>query len=255
MGYLECENCGGSYELKKGEYPEDFSDKCECGGNLNYYKYSNFRENFKFTPPLNGNQCPHCGFNNKVNAKFCKQCGKKMEKGLIQVFNDKINFLAVFIGLGVSCIVLIIGSLLFGSVVASASLDLSIYVGLVLISMVFFGGITTGIVGCEDFKDGAMNGLFMSLVALVILGFVVGVFLFVAMGITAAIASAFKPYASSAASSTSSLGASSTTSSSNSFDFVFNIIKGIIIVVLVFVSGAVGGSVGVFLKNGFDLNK
>lgn len=256
MGYLKCENCGGSYELKKGEFPEDFSDKCECGGNLNYYENSNSKENIKFTPQMNGNECPHCGFKNKVNAKFCKQCGKKMEKGLIKVFNDKINFMAVFIGLGVSCIVLIIGSLLFGSVVASASLDLSIYVGLVLISMVFFGGITTGIVGCEDFKDGAMNGLFMSLIAMVIMGFVVAVILFVVMGITAAIASAFKPYAATAASSTSSLGTSSTTSSSNSFDFVFNIIKGIIIIGLVFISGAVGGSCGVYLKNGFkNLNK
>lgn len=250
MGYLKCENCAGSYELKNGESPEDFSDKCECGGNLKYYETSNPKENHKLTPQVNGNKCPHCSFKNKADAKFCKQCGKKLEKNIISRFNDEINLLAVFIGLSVSCIVLIIGSVLFGSIVASASLDLSIYVGLVLIAMVFCGGITTGIAGCREFKDGAMNGLFMSLIALVILGFVVGVVIFVAMGITAAIASAFKPYASTAASS-SSLGTSSTTSNSNSFDFVFNIIKGIIIIVLVFIAGAVGGSFGVFLKKGF----
>jgi rRNA maturation endonuclease Nob1 len=25
-------------------------------------------------------KCPYCGFNNKYQAKFCKQCGKKLEK-------------------------------------------------------------------------------------------------------------------------------------------------------------------------------
>jgi hypothetical protein len=36
MGYLICEKCEGFYELKEGESPEDFSDKCECGGKLEY---------------------------------------------------------------------------------------------------------------------------------------------------------------------------------------------------------------------------
>lgn len=36
QGYLVCEKCGGYYKLKPGESPEDFSDKCECGGNLKY---------------------------------------------------------------------------------------------------------------------------------------------------------------------------------------------------------------------------
>jgi hypothetical protein len=36
MGYLICDTCHGYYELKKGESPEDFSSKCECGGNLEF---------------------------------------------------------------------------------------------------------------------------------------------------------------------------------------------------------------------------
>ncbi|MCE7700221.1 MAG: hypothetical protein K8E24_015790 [Methanobacterium paludis] len=36
MGYLICDNCGGYYELQEGELPGDFSNKCECGGNLKY---------------------------------------------------------------------------------------------------------------------------------------------------------------------------------------------------------------------------
>lgn len=36
MGYLICEKCGGYYKLQSGESPEDFSDKCECGGKLKF---------------------------------------------------------------------------------------------------------------------------------------------------------------------------------------------------------------------------
>lgn len=36
MRYLVCDGCHGYYELKTDESPEDFLDKCECGGNLKY---------------------------------------------------------------------------------------------------------------------------------------------------------------------------------------------------------------------------
>jgi hypothetical protein len=36
MRYFICRKCGGYYELKKDEAPEDF-EKCECGGTLEYY--------------------------------------------------------------------------------------------------------------------------------------------------------------------------------------------------------------------------
>lgn len=35
MDYLVCDDCGGYYELKPGESPEDF-DRCECGGKLKH---------------------------------------------------------------------------------------------------------------------------------------------------------------------------------------------------------------------------
>jgi hypothetical protein len=35
-GYLVCDTCNGSYELKAGEKPEDYSSVCECGGKLTY---------------------------------------------------------------------------------------------------------------------------------------------------------------------------------------------------------------------------
>ncbi|KUK72734.1 MULTISPECIES: zinc ribbon domain-containing protein [Methanobacterium] len=247
MAYLECDKCGGQYQLEENESPEDFDETCECGGKLKYVTSSDRIHRTKILSNINnpGVPCPYCDYKNKSNAKFCKQCGKKLEKNLISQINDEINLFAVFIGLGVSCIVLIIGSLLFGAIVASASLDISIYIGVVLVFMALCGGTTTGIVGGHDFKDGAINGFFMSLVALVILGFIVGLFLFIAMGITAALSSAFSSYSSAATSS--SLG-SSTSSSAGSGDFFLTIFKGIVIMILIFVFGAVGGSFGVFIK-------
>ncbi len=38
-GYLVCSECGGCYELQEGENPEDFYDRCECGGKLVFYWY------------------------------------------------------------------------------------------------------------------------------------------------------------------------------------------------------------------------
>lgn len=35
-GYLVCDECGGSYQLEKGESPEDFVMECECGGKLEF---------------------------------------------------------------------------------------------------------------------------------------------------------------------------------------------------------------------------
>ncbi len=35
-GYLVCDTCHGTYELKAGEKPDDFSSECECGGHLTY---------------------------------------------------------------------------------------------------------------------------------------------------------------------------------------------------------------------------
>jgi len=36
MPYLVCMKCGGYYQLQEGESPDDFSDKCQCGGDLRY---------------------------------------------------------------------------------------------------------------------------------------------------------------------------------------------------------------------------
>lgn len=37
-GYLVCDKCNEYYKLQPGESPDDFIDKCDCGGNLKYYE-------------------------------------------------------------------------------------------------------------------------------------------------------------------------------------------------------------------------
>lgn len=41
-GYLVCEKCNQYYKLLPGESPEDFTDKCECGGKLEHYEDINW---------------------------------------------------------------------------------------------------------------------------------------------------------------------------------------------------------------------
>jgi heat shock protein HtpX len=35
-GYLVCDKCNGYYKLQSGESPEDFTNRCDCGGKLEY---------------------------------------------------------------------------------------------------------------------------------------------------------------------------------------------------------------------------
>lgn len=58
MGYLICENCRSYYELKEGESPEDFLDKCECGGKLRYAENIDIVSPDWEEAPINDNQEP-----------------------------------------------------------------------------------------------------------------------------------------------------------------------------------------------------
>ena len=77
-GYLICYDCGGYYPLQEGESPEDFEDKCECGGQITY------RENLDDDgeKDLNGSgmSCPDCGVPNPSDSRFCLKCGKPLQK-------------------------------------------------------------------------------------------------------------------------------------------------------------------------------
>ncbi len=123
-GYLICDTCHGSYELKPGEKPENFSSKCECGGQL---RYTNNRDDNKTDweeVPIN-TVCPFCGRENPDGSTFCASCGKEInpqtniknetiEKPsiLLIVFGYFFAIFGIFGGIG-SIIGLIIGIILY----------------------------------------------------------------------------------------------------------------------------------------------
>lgn len=135
MGFLVCNKCGGYYELQKGEVPEDFADRCECGGTLKYVE--------KLIEPdedLNDSQntitCSYCSTENPANQKLCKECKKFLKPiktnpqdkkpptstgmipGIMSWFNSQSNKGKSAIGLGIVCIV---GLILFISLIGSSS--------------------------------------------------------------------------------------------------------------------------------------
>lgn len=100
MKYIICDECGGFYELEKGESLEDF-ESCLCGGNLSYaeptprgmkkitksvqndnYQTSNYQtSNYQTSNHVSENICPLCGQINKVKTPFCSKCGKMLKEG------------------------------------------------------------------------------------------------------------------------------------------------------------------------------
>ncbi|MBP2045188.1 hypothetical protein [Methanobacterium aggregans] len=85
MCYLVCEKCGGYYKLQRGESPNDFTKKCECGGNLIYsktmvnnYMCVDIKCKFAGTQHIEG-RCPECN----------KQLHKVDSKEAIRITNNK----------------------------------------------------------------------------------------------------------------------------------------------------------------------
>lgn len=73
MPYLVCDKCGGYYELQLGESTEDFTNKCECGGNLKYFEDLNDADELQKI-------CPNCGNVIRAADEKCLNCGFKIKK-------------------------------------------------------------------------------------------------------------------------------------------------------------------------------
>ena len=85
-GYLQCDKCGGYYELGPEEASTDFNNKCNCGGTL------------KHTKNLNSNVNSNSGANNK---------NRVTENSLIDELINKLR-IKVLISGGVICFVLLL---------------------------------------------------------------------------------------------------------------------------------------------------
>lgn len=181
--------------------------------------------------------CKFCGSEIKRDAQFCKKCGKSFtsENGLIDRLNKRIHLLSVIIGLLVAVIVLLVGVSLFGIIIVDKVMDANLYLFLVLFFMLFFGGLVTGITGSKDINQGMVNGAVLSSFTFIILGFIVGGYLLIMVGISSAISSSF---------------GSSASSTSISLDSILSLIKEFLLIVICFVAGVGGGALGAWIKGG-----
>lgn len=89
MPYLVCKKCREYYRIEDWETPDEYSDRCECGGKLYFYDYI----------PLNKvYRCLRCGFKGRMGSSdtgwlFCPQCQYKYflkDKCPICGFKDKL---------------------------------------------------------------------------------------------------------------------------------------------------------------------
>lgn len=80
--YLECENCGGYYELQSGESPDDFEPTCNCGGQLNsYYSYDGNINNFETNQTSKKSKNTKNDYTKKRGLKNLEKSIEKSEDG------------------------------------------------------------------------------------------------------------------------------------------------------------------------------
>ncbi len=175
-----------------------------------------------------------------------------MDEGYVTQLNNRINLLAVFLGLIVSIFILFIGVATFGGVISTGTSNTLIYIGIMIFAMIFFGSATAGILGSKKFYDGFLNGGFLSLILIIFSSLVIGILLFAVVGIEASINTALNSLVSTSIIgsfvSAPSVNLTSNIFGSNSFSFQ-NIIEIIIGLVFIMIIGGLGGGLGAYIKN------
>jgi hypothetical protein len=159
--------------------------------------------------------------------------------------------MGIAIGLVFSIIVLIVSSIVFSSFMVGL-LGITIYGILTILGMTLIGGFVTGVVGSNNIEEGSINGGFLTLILLIAVGLLVGLMIFVTMGIYATTIHALGSLGN-IPSATTSLSGSNGNSLNSIGNFVLNIIYAIITIIFSFIFGILGGSLGVIFKERFKI--
>jgi hypothetical protein len=170
-----------------------------------------------------------------------------MAENIVVQINDEINLLAVFIGLVISIFILFLGASSFGGVASTGMANVLNYIFMVLMAMIFFGSIVSGFLGSTKLTNGLINGAFLNLVIMVLTGIVMGIFLFLLVGIEASINNALNSLVSSSGLNTF-VTAPTINLSSAIFGNQFGWLQLILVGILMFMAGIIGGGAGFYLK-------
>jgi hypothetical protein len=171
-----------------------------------------------------------------------------MAENIVVQINNDINFLAVFLGLIVSIFILFMGAFSFGGVETTEMSNVLNYLFMVLLAMVFFGSIVSGILGSKKLFDGILNGVFLSLVIVVFTGLVMGIFLLLIVGIETSINSALNSLVSSSGLGTFVTAPTLNLTASILGNQGFGWFQLVLVAILMFITGLIGGGVGFYLK-------
>jgi hypothetical protein len=206
MPFLECDDCGGYYELEEGESLDDF-DVCQCGGELKYFNsLQNFLEdNPAFYHQNNSKSSKKKGgFGSRKNSKkddyeydysygnrslsknnnnFAHEQQYSRPNISKPAFLERISFVGLFAGLCLTISSCLISYVLFfdylyltavnifsstGNIMTTVSiLGFELYIILFVIS-VSGGALASFIGGSRSYGDGLLNGFLMGLLIVIV---------------------------------------------------------------------------------------
>lgn len=145
MGFLKCKSCGGYYKLQGEESPDDFG-ACRCGGSLKHVRSLKAAKIDEFGQFNKLKLCSKCGKENVKTSQICVFCGQKLDKDKkLTRFNGLLRFLAIFIGI----IIVLIPLILF-----SIGPD-----------MIIIGSFVASVLVSKNEKEGILNGIILGLIS------------------------------------------------------------------------------------------
>lgn len=180
MSIIECDRCGGYYELEEGESLESF-DSCQCGGSLKYAKPSQ-----KTVRQKNFTECRICGHIQEKKSVICSKCGSFLRRNsnynrhdyshVLEQSNkksiiDRIEWWGIASGIIFLIVAQVLSSIfLFGGLFRLASHDAGVneisafFSGSMLVSvliMILSGFVAVATIKTRDYVTGIINGGFV----------------------------------------------------------------------------------------------
>ena len=197
---------------------------------------------------MNNSYCKNCGFPLKKDSRFCKECGASQELSLFQRINKKINIFGSFIGMSISFIIsFIIIILVYPQLSPDTSFQTIVFIFLSI--LMFFAGLFTSLICCDEYDEGIFNAIFIFLFSILNLAFISMMTVLLSLTIIKAITSVFKTSDTSSADLYQNLDTTNeVASSSDTMEFTKPLLEILLGIIVMFAAGLIGGWIGVALK-------